>query len=226
MTKRQFNLENISKGCERLGIVIDAHQQMNLLTHIELLAKWNTRLNLTAIESKDDMISHHILDSLAIHRYVIGSTLLDIGSGSGFPGLPLAIVKPQWQVTLLDSRGKRVEFLRNCISNLALKNVSLVKSRIENYQPSGKFDTLVARAFSSLPELVRLSQANLSKGTRLLALKGRFPAKEIESLASELPESLEQMRPRLTVEKLEVPFLEAQRHLIIIDFYTSDFDLG
>ena len=218
MTKPRFNAQNLIEGCERIGIVINAHQQRSLLTHIELLAKWNARLNLTAIESKDDMISRHILDSLAIQRYVIGSTLLDIGSGGGFPGLPLAIVKPQWQVTLLDSRGKRVEFLRNCISSLALKNVSLVKSRIENYQPHGKFDTLTARAFSSLPELVRLSQANLRQGTRLLALKGRFPAKEIESLTDELPKLPEQMRPRLTIEKLEVPFLEAQRHLIIIDF--------
>ncbi|WP_424947226.1 16S rRNA (guanine(527)-N(7))-methyltransferase RsmG [Candidatus Spongiihabitans sp.] len=221
MTKPRFNAQNLINGCEQLGIGIDAHQQMSLLTHIELLAKWNARLNLTAIASNDDMISHHILDSLAIHRHVIGGAVLDIGSGGGFPGLPLAIVNPQWRVTLLDSRGKRVEFLRNCISNLALKNVSLVKSRIENYQPHRKFDTLTARAFAPLPGLVRLSQANLSQGTRLLALKGRFPAKEIESLTGELPalpKLPEQMRPRLTVEKLEVPFLEAQRHLIIIDF--------
>lgn len=218
MTKRQVHLQNLSKGCQQLGITLDAHQHTNLLTHIELLAKWNANLNLTAIESKEDMISHHILDSLAIQRHVIGTTLLDIGSGGGFPGLPLAIINPQWQVTLLDSRGKRVEFLRNCIATLALKNVSLVKSRIEHYQPSEKFDTLTARAFSSLAELVRLSQASLSKGTRLLALKGRFPAKEIESISGELPTLPKQKQPKLTVEKLEVPFLEAQRHLIIIDF--------
>lgn len=222
MTNQQFNLNNLSKGCEQLGIAIDAHQQTSLLTHIELLAKWNTRLNLTAIESQEDMISHHILDSLAIQRYVSGNTLLDIGSGGGFPGLPLAIVNPQWQVTLLDSRGKRVEFLRNCISTLGLKNVSLVKSRIEMYQPRVKFDTLTARAFSSLPKLLRLSQANLSNGTRLLALKGKFPAEEIASLADDLPndspELSEQRQHKLTVEKLEVPFLDAQRHLIIIDF--------
>lgn len=219
MPTARFNPENLSKGCQQLGITIDAHQQTSLLTHIELLAKWNVALNLTAIKSNNDMISHHILDSLAIQRYVIGNTLLDIGSGGGFPGLPLAIVNPQWQVTLLDSRGKRVEFLRNCVASLALKNVSLVKSRIENYHPGGKFDTLTARAFSSLPKLVRLSQANLGQGTRLLALKGRFPAQEIETMGGELPElSPEQMRPRLTVEKLQIPFLQAQRHLIIIDF--------
>ena len=161
------------------------------------------------------MISHHILDSLAVHRYVVGSRLLDIGSGGGFPGLPLSIVNPHLAVTLLDSRGKRIEFLRHAVATMGLKNVSLVKSRIEDYQPAENFDTLTARAFSSLAELIRLSKENLGKGTRLLALKGRFPAKEIDALTKELPEAV---RQRLKVKKLDVPFLHAQRHLIIIDF--------
>lgn len=202
-------------GCQRLGVVIDAQQQINLLTHIALLAKWNAKLNLTAIASDEDMISHHILDSLVVHRYVVGSRLLDIGSGGGFPGLPLSIVNPNLAVTLLDSRGKRIEFLRHAVAAMGLKNVSLVKSRIEDYQPEEKFDTLTARAFSSLAELIRLSKENLGKGTRLLALKGRFPTKEIDALTNELPEAV---RQRLTVKKLDVPFLHAQRHLIIIDF--------
>ena len=215
MTKQQFNIDKLVRGCDQLGIALNADQLSNLLTHIELLAKWNKRLNLTAISSTEDMISHHILDSLAINPYLKGSTFLDVGTGAGFPGLPLAIVNPSLQVTLLDSRGKRIEFLRNVISVIGLDNVFLSKSRIEDYQAQEKFDTLAARAFSSVSELVRLSRGNLDSGTRLLALKGRHPQEEVNSLTVDWPDSL---RKRLTVKKLEVPFMKAHRHLIIIDF--------
>ncbi len=208
-------MDKLVRGCQQLGIDIDCYQQAKLLQHLELLAKWNKRLNLTAINSGERRISHHVLDCLAIQKYVKGRSLLDIGSGGGFPGLPLAIVNPQWAVTLLDSRGKRVEFLRSCIANLALKNVSLVNSRIEDYRPPEKFDTLAARAFSSLADLVRLSQPNLARGTRLLALKGRFPAEEIALLVKQQGDEI---KSRTSVEKLQVPCMDAQRHLIIIDF--------
>ncbi len=212
---RQFNIEKLVKGCEQLGIFIDTDQQAKLLIHIKLLAKWNKSVNLTAICSIDDMISHHILDSLAINKYIAGNSFLDIGTGGGFPGLPLAIVNPELEVTLLDSRGKRIEFLRNAVSVIGLNNVSLSKSRIEDYRPQEKFGTLAARAFSSLGELVRLGEGNLTRGTRLLALKGRYPHQEIAALRAQWPE---EERNKLTVEKLDVPFMEAQRHLIIIDF--------
>ncbi len=215
VSMRQFNVENLIAGCDQLGLVVNLNQRNSLLTHIKLLAKWNASLNLTAIKADNDMISHHILDSLAIYRYVTGSRLLDIGSGGGFPGLPLSIVNPNLAVTLLDSRGKRIEFLRHAVAVIGLDNVSLVKSRIEDYRPQEKFSTLSARAFSSLSTLIRLSKKNLGKGTRLLALKGKLPTQELATLSAELPESV---RSRLTVKQLEVPFLQAQRHLIIIDF--------
>jgi 16S rRNA (guanine527-N7)-methyltransferase len=161
------------------------------------------------------MISHHILDSLAVSRYIKGGTLLDVGTGAGFPGLPLAIVNPTLQVTLLDSRGKRIEFLRYAISTMGLDNVFLSKSRIEDYRGHEKFDTLAARAVSSASQLVRLCKENLHSGTRLLALKGRHPQDEIDSLDVDLPDSLPK---RISVKKLNVPFMEAQRHLIILDF--------
>ncbi len=207
-------MDNLLSGCNRLDIDTSVEQRVQLLQHVTLLARWNKRLNLTAIRSADDMISHHILDSLAGCRYVKGNRLLDIGSGGGFPGLPLAIVDPNRAVTLLDSRGKRVEFLRYVVAQIGLKNVSVIKSRIEDYQPAEKFDTLTARAFSSLSELLRLSKGNRPPGTRLLAFKGRLPAEEIASLNDESPELARQ----LTVEKLAVPFLQAHRHLITIDF--------
>ena len=215
MTRQQFNIDKLANGCEQLGISVNSGQLENLLTHIEILAKWNKKLNLTALNSIDEMISHHILDSLAINRHIKGGTLLDIGTGAGFPGLPLAIVNPTLQVTLLDSRGKRIEFLRYAISTMGLGNVFLSKSRIEDYQGREKFDTLAARAFSSVSELVRLCEGNLHSGTRLLALKGRHPQDEIDSLAVDWPETLHK---RITVNKLNVPFMEAQRHLIILDF--------
>ena len=215
MTRQQFNIDKLAKGCEQLGIAIHTNQLQNLITHIELVEKWNRGMNLTAINSKEEMISHHILDSLAVNRYIKGRTLLDVGTGAGFPGLPLAIVNPALQVTLLDGRGKRIEFLRNAISVIGIGNVFLSKSRIEDYRAREKFDTLAARAFSSLSDLVRLGRGNLHSGTRLLALKGRHPQEEIDSLTRDWPEALQN---KLTVKKLDVPFMKAQRHLIIMDF--------
>jgi 16S rRNA (guanine527-N7)-methyltransferase len=215
MTRRQFNIDKLANGCEQLGITVNSNQLQNLLTHIDLLAKWNKSLNLTAISSNEEMISHHILDSLAINHYIKGDTLLDVGTGAGFPGLPLAIINPNLQVTLLDSRGKRIEFLRYAISTMGLGNVFLSKSRIENYRGHEKFDTLAARAVSSVSELIRLCTENLHSGTRLLALKGRHPQDELDSLAVDWPES---PAKRIAIKKLNVPFMEAQRHLIILDF--------
>ena len=215
MPTSQFNIDKLHKGCERLAIKIDPRKQASLQRHLELLAKWNKRLNLTAIDSNDEMISHHLLDSLSIQHYLKGNSLLDVGSGGGFPGLPLAIVNPQLSVTLLDSRGKRVEFLRHCKVNMGLDNVSLVNSRIEDYRPTEKFDTLSARAFSSLAELVRLTKHFQSDGTRLLALKGKRPDEEIETLQQLYGDDL---TGRLFVERLEVPYVNAQRHIVVIDF--------
>ncbi len=207
-------MDFLLSGCTQLGLDLSAEQRIRLLAHVELLAKWNKRLNLTAIGSGDDMIRYHILDSLAVYRYIKGEQLLDIGSGGGFPGLPLAVVCPNLAVTLLDSRGRRIEFLRYVIAEIGLKNVSVVKSRIEAYRPANKFDTLTARAFSSLSDLIRISKESLTPGARLLAFKGKFPAQEIATLNDELPALVSQ----IAVKKLEVPFLNAHRHLIIIDF--------
>ncbi len=215
MNSGQFNTEKHStiliEGCDALGISLSAAQQEKLIDHIDLLAKWNKRLNLTAITARDDMIVQHILDSLAIHPHIVGDQVLDVGSGAGFPGIPLAIVFPDLQITLLDSRGKRVTFLRHVATTLGLGNISLVNSRLEDYRPPSKFDTLTARAFSSLPDLIKLSQGVIADGTRVLGMKGKYPKEEIASLEREI-------RNKLTVHKLGVPFLNAQRNLIIIDF--------
>ena len=210
MNAQQCNTKKLEQGCARLGIALSATQTERLCGHLELLSKWNRRFNLTAITDLDDMLVRHLLDSLAIAPFVRGGSLLDVGSGGGFPGVPLAIVNPRLNVTLLDSRGKRVEFLRSAVAALDLGNVSVVKRRVEDYRPASKFDTLATRAFASLARTLKLTAGLHRPGCRLLAMKGRMPAPEIARLDPAL-------RERITVEKLNVPFLSAERHLIIIE---------
>ena len=204
------NTKKLKQGCARLGITLSAVQAEQLGAHLELLAKWNRRLNLTAITAPDEMLARHLLDSLAIAPFVRGDALLDVGSGGGFPGLPLAIVNPHLNVTLLDSRGKRTEFLGAVCAELKLANVRVVKRRVEDYRPAAKFDTLATRAFAPLARTLELTAALHRPGCRLLAMKGRCPAAEIARLAPNLAE-------RCVVEKLNVPLLSAERRLIIIE---------
>ena len=203
--------DKLEQGCERLGIALSADQSARLRRHLALLAKWNRRLNLTSVKGMDDMVVRHLLDSLAIARFVRGQSLLDIGSGGGFPGMPLAVINPQLEVTLLDSRGKRVEFLRYACAALDLGGVSVVRGRVEDYQPAQKFDTLAVRAFASLGETLKATAALHRPGVRLLAMKGRLPVREMAALS-------DSWRERMIVKKLQVPFLAAERHLIIIEF--------
>ena len=203
--------DKLEQGCERLGIALSADQGARLRRHLALLAKWNRRLNLTSVKGMDDMVVRHLLDSLAIARFVRGHSLLDIGSGGGFPGMPLAVINPQLEVTLLDSRGKRIEFLRYACAALDLGGVSVVRGRVEDYRPAQKFDTLAVRAFASLGETLKATAALHRPGVRLLAMKGRLPVREMAALD-------DSWRARMTVEKLQVPFLAAERHLIIIEF--------
>lgn len=211
MNVQQFYTEKLEAGCEELGIELNSEQKRKMLVHLEKLAKWNKKLNLTAITDMEQMIVQHLLDSLSVYPFIKPGRLLDIGTGGGFPGLPLAILDPDLEVTLLDTRGRRVEFLRNVVLTLGLKNVSLINSRVEDYRPSLKFDTLTTRAFSSLPDMLKLTQELQHPGCRLAALKGKMPVEEIDSLLPEVQRSVR-------VEKIDVPFLTAQRHLILIDF--------
>ena len=209
--QQKFNTVPLTEGCKALGISLQPEQRQKMVSHLELLSKWNRRLNLTAVRSYRDLTSHHILDSLSINSYLRGTTLLDIGTGAGFPGLPLATLNPDLEVTLLDSRNKRIEFLRHVISINGIENVVLEHCRIENFRPTRKFDTLAARAFTSLAEMVSLCEGLLVSGTRLLAQKGRYPQQELDSLPAKI-------QSNVTVEKLAVPFLDAERHLVIMDF--------
>jgi 16S rRNA (guanine527-N7)-methyltransferase len=174
-----------------------------------LLEKWNRSFNLTAVEGTATMVSHHLLDSLSILPFISGDYLLDVGSGAGLPGLPLAVACPQARVVLLDSNGKKTRFMQQAVLELKLPNVSVVKSRIEEYRPERAFDTVISRAFSSLLEFVRVSRAACGPQTRLLAMKGLYPGEELEGLAG--------TGYSAEITRLNVPGLAAERHLVLIE---------
>lgn len=212
-TKDELSLL-LEQGMAQLPLALDdsvseqKYKQNQLLALVQLLAKWNKAYNLTAIREPRAMVIRHILDSLSIAPYIVGERLLDVGTGPGLPGLPLAIIYPEKHFTLLDSNGKKTRFIIQACSELGLKNVDVVQSRVEKFESEQLFSTITARAFSSLAEIVSATQHLLAKNGRLLLMKGVYPEEEIEHLPQdfELQQALE----------LNVPLLEAKRHLMII----------
>ena len=200
----------IIAGGRAMGFDISTEQAGLLARLLSELARWNRRINLTAIRDVDEMVAGHILDSLAVRPYLQGPRVLDIGTGAGFPGLPLAIVEPNLEFVLLDSNGKKISFVRHMIGELGLTNVEAVKSRAEDYQPDARFDTVIARALASMPRLVELSSHLVGEDGQLLALKGRHPADELDAIESQ-PEW------EHSVTALRVPGLESHdRHLVTL----------
>lgn len=193
-------------GLAALQLSLTEAQQRQLQAFIALLEKWNRSFNLTAVEGAEAMIVNHLLDSLSILPFIKGEQVLDVGSGAGLPGLPLAVARPDWQFVLLDSNGKKTRFIQQVVLELKLPNISVVKSRIEEYRPERAFDTVISRAFSSLVEFAEACRAICGPQTRLLAMKGLYPSAELKALA----------RTDYTAEvvKLEVPGLAAERHLV------------
>ena len=200
----------ISRGAESLGQALTAGQASGLARLLVELERWNRRINLTAIRDIDEMVAGHILDSLSVRPYLHGKRILDIGTGPGFPGLPLAIVEPDRLFVLVDGNGKKIGFVNHAIGVLGLDNVTAVKARAEGYAPEARFDTVTARALATLPRLVELSAHLVGEDGRLLALKGKYPAEELEAIKS-LPDWDH------SVAELTVPGLEAhERHLVTV----------
>ncbi len=196
----------LAQGSRQLGLDLRPHQSEQLLQLIALLARWNRAFNLTAVRDPLKMLPHHLLDSLALAPYVQGERVLDVGTGPGFPGLPLAILQPQRRFVLLDSNGKKVRFVRQAVMELGLENVQAVQSRIESYRSGEKFATILARAFASLPDIVRLVSPLLLPDGVLLAAKSRRAGEEMQELNAPSGE--------LRRHRLQVPFLDAERTLV------------
>lgn len=194
---------------KQLGVFLDAGMASALLQLLDELARWNRTYNLTAIDSREAMVATHLLDSLAASPQLQGARIADLGTGAGFPGLPLAIAHPQRQFTLIDGTAKKIRFVSHAVRVLSLSNVEAVHGRAESMHPEVPFDTVVARAVAPLARLAVLAGPLSRPGTRLLALKGKRPTAELAAV----PSGWEV----LGVRELSVPGLAAERCVVILN---------
>ena len=213
-------MQSLIDGARALGVPLSAAQAEKLLQLLDELVKWNRTHNLTAITERGEMITHHLLDSLSVHTALEGKTVADVGTGAGFPGLPLAVVNPERAFTLIDSNNKKVRFVAHAARTLGLANVTAVHARAESGVAAGradagtpdtdrKFDTVVARAFAALPELLEKVAPLCGPSTRVLAMKGKRPDAEIAAV----PATWRVIETRA----LDVPGLNAERCVVILE---------
>ena len=200
--------EQLAQGLAQMGIDLPAAAQAKLLAYAALLYKWNKTFSLTALREEEKAVSHHLLDSLAILPFVPAGNLLDVGSGGGMPGIPLAIARSELQVTLLDSNSKKTAFLRQAAIELALPNLAVHCGRVEQYDPPMRFAAITSRAFAELADFVGLSRHLLAEGGRWLAMKGVRPQDEIARLPNDVGVE--------SVHRLIVPGVEGERLLAIV----------
>ncbi len=200
----------ISDGVTALRQELAPESIEKLATLLAELTRWNARINLTAIRDPEAMVSGHILDSLAVRPMLAGSRVLDVGTGAGFPGLPLAIADAEREFVLLDSNGRKIAFVRHVIGELGLQNAAAIEARAEDYAPDERFDTVIARALASTPRFLELAGHLLKKDGVLLALKGKHPAQELGPI-EELPGW------KYEVTDVTVPGLESHaRHVVCL----------
>ncbi|WP_315385261.1 16S rRNA (guanine(527)-N(7))-methyltransferase RsmG [uncultured Stenotrophomonas sp.] len=196
----------LDKGLADMGL--DAALAPPLLTYLTLLNRWNKTYNLTAIRDPLEMVTRHLLDSLAMQPFLEQGTLADLGTGPGLPGIPLAIARPQLQVTLVESNGKKARFMREAVRQLGLGNARVAESRAEALAEPGAYDNLTARAMDTLAGIIAVGGHLLRPGGRLLAMKGVYPHDEIAQLPAGW--QVEQVLP------LKVPGLTGERHLVVV----------
>ena len=203
---RETERETLIAGAREIGFELDAPRSDTLLRLVDELEQANAQFNLTAIRDRPGMISKHILDSLTLQPYLRGERCADVGTGAGFPGLPLAVVNPQRRFTLIEATGKKSRFVQQTSQRMGCTNVQVVNARAESYRPFELFDTVAARALSSLADFVAYAGHLCAPTGRLLAMKGKTPEEEITAV----PKSFRV----LAVHRLQVPGLPDQRHLV------------
>lgn len=201
-------LIKLSRLLNDAGITLSEHQQQQLVDYVALLHKWNKAYNLTSVRNPEDMLVRHILDSIVVEPYLEGHRFIDVGTGPGLPGIPLAIVRPEAHFTLLDSLGKRIRFLHQVKHELKLDNVTPVQSRVEEFPAEPPFDGVISRAFASLTDMVNWCQHLPGESGRFYALKGLRPDDEIAALPKQF---IVEEIVRLTAKNLE-----GERHLVSI----------
>jgi len=200
--------KQLSEGIQDLNLSPPNNTLERLVDYLALLNKWNQVYNLTAIKDPTAMLTRHILDSLSIANYLSGATFIDVGSGAGLPGIPLALCFPEKQFVLLDSNNKKTRFLIQAVAELSISNASVIHSRVESLQNTADFDCILTRAFAPLGVMIALTQHLCHPGGRILAMCGVYPR----------PEELEPITDwSCNVYPLQVPNLHEQRHLVVLE---------
>jgi 16S rRNA (guanine527-N7)-methyltransferase len=197
----------IAEHAAAMGLTLSSRALDQLDALLKLLSKWNRVYNLTSLREERELVSHHLLDSLSILGVLPSGRSIDVGSGGGFPGIPIAVAEPQREIVLLDSNSKKTAFLRQAVAELQLTNVSVQTQRVESFRPTQLFDVVISRAFADLPTFVELAGHLCASGGRLVAMKGTYPHDELARLPSGCLEK---------VMSLEVPMLDAQRHAVFL----------
>jgi len=200
--------DSLDAGCRSLGIDVSADQQALLLEYLALLAKWNKAYNLTAVRETVEMVPRHLLDSLSVLDFLPTGRILDVGTGAGLPGIPLAILRPQQPFHLLDSNGKKTRFLFQVKTALGLDNMEVHQARAESFSTEQPFQAITSRAFTSLHEMFDRCQHLLAAGGRCLAMKGIYPAEEVAAL--------KEFQLSCDVHALNVPGVSESRHLVVL----------
>lgn len=202
------HFDTIQKGAQQLGVDVSDDTIQTLVQYLALLEKWNKAYNLTAIRDVEQMISLHLLDSLATLPFITGQKIIDVGTGPGLPGMVLAICHPEKQFTLLDSNGKKTRFLTQVKMDLGINNVTIANERVEKHPHQGEYDHVISRAFASLQDMITWTLPLPKDDGNFLAMKGVYPHDEIAALPAEVTV--------LSVEPLNVPTIQAERHMVVM----------
>lgn len=206
----------LESGAEELSVPLSSKEVDQLCVYLRLLQKWNKTYNLTALKGESEIVALHLLDSITILPHLRGEKHIDVGTGAGLPGLVIAVCRPEWRMTLLDSNGKKTGFLSQAKLELGLKNVQVVHSRAEGYQPEQRFNGILSRAFASLKDMTDNAAHLLADDGRFWAMKGRYPHEEIEELDS--------MYKVEVCQPLRIPDTSTERHLVEISRFRENLD--